>query len=279
MQVKSNCNGYVCAIYRCSEPCGTEWLHLLRFQYARRSPALARRLPMPERFTQSARARKARPVASSAPDDILPSMNEKALLRAEVLARRDAIPLEERTRRSETICHALAQLVASSCVCDAYAADSGAPVIAVYAAMRSEVNVDPFVSAAYAQGWVVCFPCMVLDDGEQRACMEFYRVSPRRMAHAREAFLSHPLRRFSRDALESEGYESVNPRDLDIVAVPLVAFDDAGGRLGYGGGNYDRLLPRLRPDALAVGVAFEEQRVEAVPREPHDVLLPHVVRG
>ena len=69
----------------------------------------------------------------------------------------------------------------------------------------------------------------------------------------------------------------IAPEDLDAVVVPLVAFDDDGNRLGYGGGNYDRLLPALRDDAVIAGIAFEEQRVEAVPVEPHDRPLPHIV--
>ena len=44
------------------------------------------------------------------------------------------------------------------------------------------------------------------------------------------------------------------------MVVPLVAFDDAGRRLGYGGGNYDQLLPRLRADAVVIGIAFDEPK-------------------
>ena len=78
-------------------------------------------------------------------------------------------------------------------------------------------------------------------------------------------------------ALEADGFAAIAAEDLDAVVVPLVAFDDDGNRLGYGGGNYDRLLPALRDDAVIAGIAFEEQRVEAVPVEPHDRPLPHIV--
>ena len=105
----------------------------------------------------------------------------------------------------------------------------------------------------------------------------FYLVERERLDHAREAFLSKPLRCLPCAALSQQGYEAVTPAELDGVVVPLVAFDDAGHRLGYGGGNYDRLLARVRPDIAIVGIAFEEQRVPSVPTEPHDRALPRIV--
>lgn len=58
--------------------------------------------------------------------------------------------------------------------------------------------------------------------------------------------------------------------DLDVAIVPGVAFDLMGGRLGQGGGHYDRLLGRLLPHTLRVGVGFSCQLVPRVPRQPHD---------
>lgn len=61
----------------------------------------------------------------------------------------------------------------------------------------------------------------------------------------------------------------------EIVLVPLLAVDRAGYRLGYGGGFYDRTLAALG-GVLAVGVAFDVQRVDEVPRGPHDRPLTHL---
>jgi len=58
---------------------------------------------------------------------------------------------------------------------------------------------------------------------------------------------------------------------VDWVLVPGVAFDPQGGRLGYGGGFYDRLLPLLARQVLRVAGAFEAQIVAQVPAAPHDV--------
>lgn len=57
---------------------------------------------------------------------------------------------------------------------------------------------------------------------------------------------------------------------VDVAVVPGVAFDPHGGRLGHGGGHYDRLLARLPEDTLRVGVCFACQVVPRVPRAAHD---------
>ncbi len=65
----------------------------------------------------------------------------------------------------------------------------------------------------------------------------------------------------------------------DLVIVPLLAFDPAGNRLGQGGGHYDRTLATLRATGpvLAVGLAFEGQRVDLLPHEPHDQRLDAIL--
>ena len=65
----------------------------------------------------------------------------------------------------------------------------------------------------------------------------------------------------------------------DILLVPLLAFDAAGWRLGYGGGFYDRTLQALRAkkQITAVGLAYDEQRVDAVPHLDYDQRLDWVL--
>ena len=67
--------------------------------------------------------------------------------------------------------------------------------------------------------------------------------------------------------------------DPEILIVPLVAFDRTGGRLGYGGGFYDRTLQRLRSmrPTLAIGFAYAAQEDEALPLEPTDQPLDMIV--
>lgn len=69
----------------------------------------------------------------------------------------------------------------------------------------------------------------------------------------------------------------LDPGDVDLVILPGVAFDPLGGRLGRGGGHYDRLLTTLPERCVRVGVGFACQLVPRVPREAHDVGLDLVV--
>lgn len=63
-----------------------------------------------------------------------------------------------------------------------------------------------------------------------------------------------------------------------LILAPLLAFDRAGGRLGQGGGHYDRVLAALKPQGvLAVGLAYAGQELPAIPREPHDQTLDWVL--
>ena len=62
----------------------------------------------------------------------------------------------------------------------------------------------------------------------------------------------------------------VAAREIDAAVIPGSVFDIQGGRLGYGGGYYDRFLVNDAPQAKRIGLAFEIQVVEKVPIEPHD---------
>jgi 5-formyltetrahydrofolate cyclo-ligase len=70
---------------------------------------------------------------------------------------------------------------------------------------------------------------------------------------------------------------AVNPADIDIALVPGSVFDQGGGRLGYGGGFYDRFLIQAAPQALRVGLAFAMQLVDQVPTAAHDQLMDILV--
>ena len=63
----------------------------------------------------------------------------------------------------------------------------------------------------------------------------------------------------------------VRPEDIDVILTPGLAFDLQGGRLGRGAGYYDRFLPKLRSDALILGICYEEQIVAKIPTDDRDV--------
>jgi 5-formyltetrahydrofolate cyclo-ligase len=63
----------------------------------------------------------------------------------------------------------------------------------------------------------------------------------------------------------------------DIILMPLLGFDAAGTRLGYGGGYYDRTLAALHKRPKLIGLAFAVQELPLIPRESHDVPLDAVI--
>jgi 5-formyltetrahydrofolate cyclo-ligase len=75
----------------------------------------------------------------------------------------------------------------------------------------------------------------------------------------------------------SEGSAGIALDEFDLVLVPGLAFDGNGGRLGRGGGFYDRLLAGKRPVTRALGVAFAFQIVPELPLAPHDVVMDAVI--
>lgn len=76
---------------------------------------------------------------------------------------------------------------------------------------------------------------------------------------------------------EPVGGPTIDPEVVDVAVVPGVAFDVVGGRLGQGGGHYDRLLQFLPDDCVRIGFCFSCQVVPFVPCEPHDEPVDIVV--
>jgi 5-formyltetrahydrofolate cyclo-ligase len=78
-------------------------------------------------------------------------------------------------------------------------------------------------------------------------------------------FRELPVNSFGIQEPPLEGAETALLEELDLVIVPGLAFDQAGNRLGYGGGYYDRLLPQLRFDASAIAMGYAFQVIDQVP--------------
>ena len=69
---------------------------------------------------------------------------------------------------------------------------------------------------------------------------------------------------------------AVPPEDIDLLIVPGVAFTLQGDRMGYGGGYYDRFIPRCTR-ARVLALAFQEQIYDELPTEEHDLRIPLII--
>lgn len=78
-----------------------------------------------------------------------------------------------------------------------------------------------------------------------------------------------------RGILEPTGGQKATVEEIDVIAVPGIAFDKNCYRIGYGGGFYDRLL--LKKKGLAIGLAYEEQIIDKIPIEPFDKRLDLII--
>ena len=195
---------------------------------------------------------------------------DKAELRQTVIAQRNALDLDVRAAKSAVICARLVELMESS-------GTAGQRTVAVYAAMGSEVDPAAFAAAAAKRGWRVVYPCM-LSASDAMACGQRMCMRAVSAGDASEApFIAHPTRAFAATDVDSDHFPIVPAKALDMIIVPLVAFDRTGARLGYGGGCYDRYLPMLSPACQIVGIGFDEQRVDHVPTDAYDLPLPHII--
>jgi len=177
----------------------------------------------------------------------------KHATRRSLLARRDALTERERAERSARI----------AATAHALLVDRVAPgaTIALYAAKGSEVDPTALDATLRAAGFVVAYP-RVVDDARE---LVFHAVSLDELVPARFG-----LREPRADA------PVVPLAAIAAYVVPGLAFDRAGGRVGWGRGHYDATFAQAIA-ALRVGLAFECQLVERVPREAHDVLLQALV--
>jgi 5-formyltetrahydrofolate cyclo-ligase len=138
-----------------------------------------------------------------------------------------------------------------------------APSCAGYIAMRSEVDVLPILAFMQRYEKPTALPRITQKD----APLTFHEW------RAGDALETHML------GMKEPRVDA--PEMLpNIVLVPLLAFDESGYRLGYGGGYYDRTIQALRAKAKAplfIGVAYSWQEVTSLPVEPHDAKLDGIL--
>ena len=132
------------------------------------------------------------------------------------------------------------------------------PVVAGYLPIRDEIDPRPLMQRLEDAGAELCLP-RVNDDGVR---MTYRRWSIGDPTEDRPFGLQEPA-------------ATAPLAQPTLILVPLLGFDQAGHRLGYGKGHYDRAIESLREQGrvFACAIAFHGQMIEHIPSEPHDQLL------
>lgn len=131
--------------------------------------------------------------------------------------------------------------------------------VAVYMSMASELPTGPLITALKARGIAVFTPAIL------RGALCF---RPLVGTHLQTHKLGMPQPRTG---------AALRASAMDLVVLPLLAFDARGVRLGQGGGYYDRALSRCRFKPYRLGLAYAKQQVDELPAEPFDQPLDAVL--
>ena len=161
-------------------------------------------------------------------------------------------------RRRRELAAAEAPAVAGAKAADQFLAQFSLPkgaIVSAYWPMGDELDPRPLIHRLHGAGHVIGLPVVVA----KGAPLMFRAWTPET--------------RFVPGGFRTEVPEPSAPEVVpNVLLVPLLAFDEAGYRLGYGGGFYDRTLVKLRASAhiSAIGFAYEGQAVADVPRADYD---------
>jgi 5-formyltetrahydrofolate cyclo-ligase len=139
-----------------------------------------------------------------------------------------------------------------------------AETVCLYMALPGEAGLSPVLRAAWDAGKRVLLPAYRKESDDYG-----FKVA------AVDAVMAAGLW----DVPEPVGEEWAQVEDQAFIAVPGVAFDDAGGRVGHGKGYYDRLLhfTNERSGCTKAGICFDFQRIESVPCEAWDIGMDMVL--
>lgn len=138
-------------------------------------------------------------------------------------------------------------------------------LIASYCSAAHEIGTHKINQALAAQGHAVVLPVV---DPQVKGLMNFYSLQG-----------PQDLVPNSFGILEPPPYPErlVNPSYLEVMLIPLVAFDLRGARMGMGGGYYDRLLKKVSAACVLIGLAYDFQLIEDLKVEKWDMPLDEVI--
>lgn len=176
----------------------------------------------------------------------------KKALRREFLSKRAAVPQTERDRISH-------ELIKKFLATEIY---RRARIIMAYASTPDELQLNELFAACLAEGKTLAIP-LIIGKGLMQA-VEVPSLDALEVGEFNILTIKRELRKI------------VDPAQIDCVVVPGLAFDVHGGRLGMGGGFYDRFLP-LAVNAVKIALAYDFQLVDSLPLETHDAKIDAIL--
>ena len=196
------------------------------------------------------------------------NIDDKKAFRKAMLAKRDAIPYENRLEAD----HARNERIRN------WEAYLKAELLLFYVSYRSEADTLQLMKEALEAGRNVAVPKVVGTD------MVFYRITDfSQLIEGYKGILEPDVERCEAiTEVNGTGAAQMQTQNGPVypqhtlLLVPGCAFDEKGGRMGYGGGFYDRFMEQY-PEVLKVALAYEEQMVKEVPREAHDKSVDVIV--
>ncbi len=182
----------------------------------------------------------------------------KKKIRARLLRKRDSIPPELKVQKEAAIEKRLFELEEFK----------RATRLMAYVSFRSEVDTTRFLQDVINSGKKLVLPAV---DSRHKVLRLYEIKETSELEYGYMGILEPGVREDRAVALS----------DVDLVIIPGAGFDLKGNRLGYGGGYYDKLLSLSpgpqSPPHLLVALAFEEQIVDEIPSEPHDIKMDIII--
>ena len=178
-------------------------------------------------------------------------------LRKEKLRSRDELPQEQLAQKSSRI---QARFLESKQL-------RSAKTIMSYVDFRTEVSTRQVIKECLSNSKTVAVPFTLVKESELLAV----KISnPEVELQPGYCKIPEPVPALVKSSV-------LAPDQIDVVIVPGSVFDSQGGRLGYGGGFYDRFLSLKAPQAIRIAFAYELQLVDKVPMEEHDQFMDLIV--
>ena len=142
-----------------------------------------------------------------------------------------------------------------------------AATVFIYVDFRSEVATRPLIDHMLKCGKKVVVPVTLVQNKDLLAVSI---TDPDKELAPGYCSIPEPI-------IEIREKQMLSPDRIDIIFLPGSVFDERGGRMGYGGGYYDRFVSAKAPQAVRVGLAYELQMVQSAPLQVHDEFLDFIV--